>query len=826
MIIIFSQFQTIRHQKPGLPATTIINSSGSATVISTSRVTPASTVQTINPAVTATSIRAQQSFPNMSQSQGQIPQPTVLTQRQGIPSQITVQPVPSKGTAPTQLTSLPPGVTILRPQQMPVATSIHSTGQATQIINPGSGIPTSAAAVVSAIRQPLPAAALQPVGPKVSISQASPLVQLPTQPIPANEIRTTKQVLLEPKAAAAKISVPSTSPRTTSITLPTQPVPRSAAMVPANAATASSVSVTSVVNVRSLPRSQVLTPASVIQTMLPNQPLPMTTAYSSCRPGSTIATAATMSVPTTLQYTTGFGTTASHATHLFPSNAVVSSPLHSPNPSMVTITTGPPRLPQHPLPPTTTSTTACKIEPVEMQPQSQPRTVVALKKRDIMMTKDLQNEMKTKEDVVIGMAKASIQSQPEYLKPRDAYGGGAHLRLQQPASDVSVREEKPMVYQQSSQSTPAVTIIPGQPPSSTASYPPSHLQMLQAQQEMMAQDLNLYYQEFLKQGQPEHMAKQLAQQMVESRYATLKSELVLGPARPGSVPPPMDSYRPPSRPDIQPPMAHAPSPSISVTGGPGQPPDAFLRQSDSPLAGAPAAAHAHSRIPYTLGHPDHARSTPDHIIQSYRQTSGSSAQEEIYHRASLEPSPASPTTVVRAPSPVEFVLPNFESYPVVWQGHLGLKTEIATVQFHYVSGCKDLARASLPTAVADPRMELPTLKIGQRMRLEESQLSGVQRKMLQSQEHCVLLALPCGKDNLDVEAQSRQLRNHFITYLQLKSAAGIVNVEENGAAYVVHVFPSCDFANETMSGIAPDLLARVAEIEHMVIIIATVFDNK
>ena len=49
----------------------------------------------------------------------------------------------------------------------------------------------------------------------------------------------------------------------------------------------------------------------------------------------------------------------------------------------------------------------------------------------------------------------------------------------------------------------------------------------------------------------------------------------------------------------------------------------------------------------------------------------------------------------------------------------------------------------------------------------------------------------------------------------------IVNVEENGAGYVVHVFPSCDFANETMSGIAPDLLARVAEIEHMVIIIAT-----
>ena len=797
------------------------------------RATSASSIQSINPTATSANIKAQP-YPNIGQPQGLIPQPTVLTQRQGIPQQITVQPVTSKLSAPTQLTPLPAGVTILRPQQITSATSIHPTGQATQIINPGSGMPSSAAAVVNTIRQPLPACTLQPQGTKVSISPATqsvpPMVQLPTQPIPPSEIRTTKQILLEPKSTAPKISIPSTSPRTTSITLPTQPVPRSTAMAMSSSNGASTSSV-SVMDVRSLPRSQVLTPASMIQTMLPNQPLPMTTAFSGGRPGSATVTASTISVPTTLHYTSGFGTTASHPTHLFPNSSVVASPLHSPN--MVTVTTGPPRLPQHPLPPTSSSVTACKIEPVELQAQQQPRTVVALKKREIMMTKDLQNEMKTKEDVIIGLARASIQAQPEYLKPRDAYGGGAHLRLQQPTND-GIKEEKPVIYQQGGQPTSEVTIIPGQPPS-TASYPPAHLQVLQAQQDMIAQEINLYYQQYLKQGQPEHMAHQLAQQMVESRYANLKSELVVGPARPGSVPPPMDSYRPPSRPTIQPPMAHAPSTSISVTVGPGQTPDAFLRQSDSPLppAAHSSAAHAHSRMPYSMGHPGPG-GTPDHILQSYRQTAtGQGGSEELYsqsshHHVSLEPSPASPGTSVgiRAPSPVEFVLPNFESYPVVWQGHLGLKTEIATVQFHYVSGCKDLARASLPTSIHDPRMQLPTLKIGQRMRLEESQLSGVSRKMLQSQEHCVLLALPCGKDNLDVEAQSRQLRSHFITYLQLKSAAGIVNVEENGFQYVVHVFPSCDFANETMSGIAPDLLARVAEIEHMVIIIATVFDNK
>ena len=148
------------------------------------------------------------------------------------------------------------------------------------------------------------------------------------------------------------------------------------------------------------------------------------------------------------------------------------------------------------------------------------------------------------------------------------------------------------------------------------------------------------------------------------------------------------------------------------------------------------------------------------------------------------PAPAAPTTTPRGPADplyppqqpsdyvleltkqqqqpqpsLEFTLPNLENYPVVWQGFIGMKMQIATVQFHYVSGCKDLARASLPTSIppATPAdlAAMPTLRIGQRMRLEESQLEGVYRKMERADEHCVLLALPCGKDATDVEDQVR-----------------------------------------------------------------------
>jgi hypothetical protein len=167
----------------------------------------------------------------------------------------------------------------------------------------------------------------------------------------------------------------------------------------------------------------------------------------------------------------------------------------------------------------------------------------------------------------------------------------------------------------------------------------------------------------------------------------------------------------------------------------------------------------------------------------------------------------------------DYRLPHLAAYPICWSGTLGLKNDTANVRMHYVSGNRDLAKASLPDTGS-------SLKINQRMRLEDSQLDGVARKMETKSEHCMLLALPNGSEHEEIEHQSKILRSNFITYLQLKSAAGIVNVsnEDNQPAYIVHVFPSCDFANENLARIAPNLLHRVADIEHLVIVIATVFD--
>ncbi|XP_055296443.1 protein split ends isoform X2 [Sitodiplosis mosellana] len=181
-----------------------------------------------------------------------------------------------------------------------------------------------------------------------------------------------------------------------------------------------------------------------------------------------------------------------------------------------------------------------------------------------------------------------------------------------------------------------------------------------------------------------------------------------------------------------------------------------------------------------------------------------------------------PPHASQVPPQADSLLMLLQRYPVMWQGLLALKTDQAAVQMHFVFGNPDVASGSLP---CNSDGSTPPLRIAQRMRLEQTQLEGVARKMQTDNEHCMLLALPCGRDHLDVLQQSTNLQTGFITYLQQKQAAGIVNIPAPGseqAAYVVHIFPSCEFANENLARIAPDLLHRVADIAHLLIVIATV----
>jgi hypothetical protein len=62
----------------------------------------------------------------------------------------------------------------------------------------------------------------------------------------------------------------------------------------------------------------------------------------------------------------------------------------------------------------------------------------------------------------------------------------------------------------------------------------------------------------------------------------------------------------------------------------------------------------------------------------------------------------------------------------MWQGLLALKNDQAAVQMHFVFGNPHVARESLP---CNSDGSTPPLRIAQRMRLEQTQVDGVARKM-------------------------------------------------------------------------------------------------
>ncbi|ESO10712.1 hypothetical protein HELRODRAFT_96972 [Helobdella robusta] len=155
--------------------------------------------------------------------------------------------------------------------------------------------------------------------------------------------------------------------------------------------------------------------------------------------------------------------------------------------------------------------------------------------------------------------------------------------------------------------------------------------------------------------------------------------------------------------------------------------------------------------------------------------------------------------------------------PIVWQGMLALKNDSATVQMHYVSGSDALIKASLPD-------NMTTLRIAQRMRLEPNQLEQVTKRMAES-EYTMLLAVPSGHDHVGLMTQSHNLQMYFIQYLQQKQAAGIVNIFQpntNQAAYVVHIFPPCEFSLGSLrSKLSPEALHSLTDGGYLLIIITT-----
>lgn len=180
-----------------------------------------------------------------------------------------------------------------------------------------------------------------------------------------------------------------------------------------------------------------------------------------------------------------------------------------------------------------------------------------------------------------------------------------------------------------------------------------------------------------------------------------------------------------------------------------------------------------------------------------------------------------------------------DPYNVQWQGNLILKNDQAYVKTQLVAGSPQIARASMnywnsdSLSAASSNLQASShhnLRISQRMRLEQAQLEGVQKRMQMDNDHCILIAEPNGSTPDEIRAQQNNLKNGVIRYFDEKKAAGIVNVLLPGAsqpAYVVHIFPPCQFASEILQKRAPDTYRcvvqnKIEQIYLLIVITSTV----
>jgi hypothetical protein len=676
-----------------------------------------------------------------------------------VPSSPSVSLTVAASTGAVRMANSHLPVTVVQQQQQPSVTVIPMGPS-------GPSHPT-------VLTQRLPQATHLSIRPPTAIPVSAAMPHSPRPPVPLS-VTVNSSVSVSSTPTGVTVSA---------VQLPTQPIPPAEirttkqVLLETNAATTNAAStattsaappqpqqVTATIHKVQVPTSSPRSAATTVAVTkaptsinLPTQPVPMAI------PVSTAAALSSMLPNQPLPLTAAMR--GGLAPHVITATAPVATP----------------RLPQHPLPPRVPVDSAVISTELKRKEAAE-----ALLKQQQQPQQQQQQSPQQPQQIPTQPPSAQQQQQqqqPQHqhiIKSRDL--GVAAVAL--------AHEEKPEKPQQQ--------ILFGQ-----VAATPEQLAMLRLQEDP---EFRAFYDMFISRGHPQHLAQSLSlKALQEQRLKRQDGPERVQPAagRPGSVPPALlEQYAPGlevlrrqtaspvallQQQQQQPPPAHNTRPGgiYAATTGRGLPPP-----DESPYSQAP----------------DVHRLTPSAInaVTAY------------------PPQRASPIHVTAAPRPTpEFFFPQLKPYPVVWQGLLGLKSDTASVQFFYVAGSKDLARASLPAPV-DAAI-VPTLRIGQRMRLEETQLEGVTNKMCEPREHCILLALPAGETQADVDAQSRGLRSNFITYLQLKSAAGIVNVTgaEDNASYIVHVFPACDFANRTMSTIAPDLLDQVAEVEHMVIIITT-----
>merc|ERR1712233_39370 len=276
------------------------------------------------------------------------------------------------------------------------------------------------------------------------------------------------------------------------------------------------------------------------------------------------------------------------------------------------------------------------------QPSTAPRPQNSIQEtgqRVSLSKRDKDPELETKPATETGNP-ASGQPGPlklrgDYLQPRE------NREINRPAS-TPLSTPSPMVASQHQYEVPAAHIA-----SSAAQYEAELVRLASYR------DLTIIYQQLLSQGQPEHVAQNMAQSILRERYDTYRHE----EARPGSVPTTvaMHHMEEQMRRQQMPQSVRQPLPAHTSQV------EAY-RQTESPHQAVYLGAQ--SAYPHLSHGPSH--------LDSYRRP-GLGPEPPAAH------SGQSVARLTQSPSVSDYSLPHLAAYPICWSGTLGLKNDMANV---------------------------------------------------------------------------------------------------------------------------------------------------
>jgi len=155
----------------------------------------------------------------------------------------------------------------------------------------------------------------------------------------------------------------------------------------------------------------------------------------------------------------------------------------------------------------------------------------------------------------------------------------------------------------------------------------------------------------------------------------------------------------------------------------------------------------------------------------------------------------------------------------VWDGGLILKNSLFPTRLLITEG-----EIEVVEQLMKDETERPVLKITQRLRLDESKLEDVSKRIKSSTSHAIFLGLSLSSsqapniDNPDI--LSRPLRN-LVSYLKQKEAAGVITLTNPNSSQtgVLYAFPPCQFSLDLLRRVSPNLSDEGSKEDHMVIVV-------